>query len=180
MIGLPVGTVIGSGDLYGYEGRDQLREELKLLDGAEVVATFEDNTPAIVTTPRTMYIARDTCWLSHNFADLIESFMLNAGVVRLAYARDESGDEVAPLDLVLCETPDRYVLYVTNLPQTLRYDGSPSNNVHLGMPGAGAPMDLFRGTQLRGRQLGKIHEVKLDFSEGETRILVSRKTRPPG
>jgi len=179
MIGLPVGTVIGSGDLYGYEGRDQLREELKLLDGAEVVATFEDNTPAIVTTPRTMYIARDTCWLSHNFADLIESFMLNAGVVRLAYARDESGDEVAPLDLVLCETPDRYVLYVTNLPQTLRYDGSPSNNVHVGMPGAGAPMDLFRGTQLKSRQLGKIHEVKLDLSRGQTRILVSRRTRPP-
>ena len=40
--------------------RDAVKTICEVLPGAEVVATFEDGTPAIVTTPRTMYIAPDT------------------------------------------------------------------------------------------------------------------------
>ena len=176
MTGLPKGTVIGSGDLHGYDETDQTREELTLLEGAEVVATFqEDSTPAIVATSHTLYVARDTCWLSYNFADLIESFMLNAGVVRMAHARNASGDEAASLDVVLCETQDHYVLFVTNLPQTIRYDGSPNDNVRIGIPGMSAPMDLFEGTQLPGQRVGELQEVTLNFETGQTRVLVTGK-----
>ncbi len=137
-LGLPMGAVIGPGSFYGdgatpiYGNGQSLRErgsgwgeqtweELTVLSGGCAVARFEDNSPAIVTTRRTMYIGRDTCWMNPEFADAIAQFMLNAGVKRKAYARDAAGVEVAPLDLVLCETPTKWVLYATNSPQTLHY-----------------------------------------------------------
>jgi beta-galactosidase GanA len=174
-VGLPVGSIVGWGDLYGTTSVDQTHESLEVRDGGEVVAKFEDEAPAIVTTPRTMYIGRDTCWLSSNFADLVETFMLNAGVVRKAYARDGAGREVAPLDLVLNETPTQWVLYAINSSRTLRYDGLALRGVRIAMPGAGNPVELISGRRLKSIRDGVLHQVVLDFEEGEAKILVVDK-----
>ncbi len=181
--GLPVGDVVGVGTFYGQgvhptAGRGlQTRESIAVLPGAEVVATFEDGTPAIVATARTMYIARDTCWVGEKFATLVESFMLAAGVRRLAYARDEHGIEIAPLDIVLCQTPKRWVLYATNSPKTLRYDGLPLKDVRVALPSGNNLIELLSGRSLPAVEKDGLLVTKLDFNEGETKILVVDKSK---
>ncbi len=184
-LGLAPGTMFGSGNLFGNEDmqlpwssgdrHEQTWEEVQPLAGSEVVARFSDGKPAIVTTDRTMYIARDTCWLDGKFRSAIARFMKNAGVVQEAYARDSQGKEVAPIDLVLCETPESWVLYATNSPRTLYYDGSPLRNVRVALPSFGDPVELLSGKTLRSVKYGDLREVILDFKEGEAKILVGKK-----
>ena len=174
-VGLPIGSIIGWGDVYGTTAVDQTWETLEVLEGGQTVAKFEDGESAIVTTPRTMYIGRDTCWLSSNFADLIETFMLNAGVVRIAYARNSTGREVAPLDLVLNETATQWILYAINSPRTLRHDSRNLQQVRVALPGKGNPIELISGERLQSVQDDMLHQVVLDFEEGEVKILVADK-----
>ncbi len=185
--GLSQGAVIGSGDLFGSEdfqlpfagrGRhEQVWEDLQALPGAEIIAAFDDDSPAIITTNRTMYIGRDTCWLSRNFADMIEQFMLSAGVAKHAYAHDPGGQAAAPLDLVLHETDAQWILYAINSPRTLHYDGRPLKDIRIGLPRAAAVKELFSGKKLDTTQHGQQSEVTVDFDEGQTMILVGAKAR---
>ncbi len=191
-LGLAIGNVIGSGPFYGADttvpygdGSDlrsrgagwgeQTWEDLEVLACGQAVATFADGWPAIVTTQRTLYIGRDTCWLNHRFEDGLERFMLNAGVERQAQASDASGRDVPPLDLVLCQTPAKWVLYAINSPQTFHYDGKPLKDVRVSLPGAGDVVELFSGETVESTSAGNLRQVALDFEEGEAKILVADK-----
>ena len=69
---------------------------------------------------------------------------------------------------MLNETPTQWVLYAIHSPRTLRYDG-------LALPGAGNPFELIRGRRLKSIRDGVLHQVVLDFEEGEAKILVVDK-----
>ncbi len=185
--GLPDGTVIGTGPYYGQgtganEGRgEQMREDLEILAHGTPAAVFDDGSPAIVTTAfassggGTVYIGRDTCWMNEAFANAVEGFILHAGVTRKARAVDGEGRTVSPLDLVLCQTPTKWVLYANNSPRTLHYDGSPLRDVRITLPVDEDPVELLSGRTLSSTQRDGLRQVTLDFEEGETKILVGRK-----
>ncbi len=188
-LGLEEGATITSGRFYGNEdmqqqwtaqGRHEETWEQLLSTGGRVVAAFADGQPAVVTTDRTVYIGRDTCWLSEEWIRLVASFAKNAGVTRIAYARDRAGQERGDVDLAILETPQKRILFITRFPLTLVDDGlQPRPDrpvpVYVGCRGGGEFVNLLADRPLYTRDAGDYRQTVVALRPGDARVLMLQK-----
>ena len=145
-----------------------------------MVATFADAQPAIVTTPRTVYIGRDTCWLSEEWIRLVASFVKNAGVTRVAYARDRAGQERGDVDLAVLQTPRERILFVTRFPLTLVDDGYEARPdrpvpVYVGCRGRGEFVNALGERTLHTRATGNYRQTVVALRPGDVRVLTLQR-----
>jgi len=188
-LGLPVGATLKSGRFYGNEdmqqawttqGRHEQTWEQLLPIGGRVVATFGDGQPAIVTTLRTVYIGRDTCWLSEEWIRLVASFVKNAGVTRIAYARDRAGEERGDVDLAILETPRKRILFVTRFPLTLVDDGYEARPdqpvaVYVGCRGHGDFVNVLGERTLHTGAAGEYRQTVVALRPGDARVVTLQR-----
>ena len=178
------GTVLGAGDLYGDEdtqmawssgGRHELYwEDLEVLEGARVTGRFEDGAAAIVRTPQTVYIARDTCWVDERFAAWFRRFLAGSGVAnRNACTLAGTGDPAPSVDLRMREGGDRRLLFVINSAPTLHYDGAPID-VEVAFEAWGAVTDALTGAPVASRWRDFRRIVPLRLAAGDVRLLQGR------
>ncbi|MBT7066281.1 MAG: AMP-binding protein, partial [Verrucomicrobia bacterium] len=186
-IKLASGEALGSGNIFGDEdtqfewscgGRHEMYwEDVQAINGGKVTGTFEDGKPAIVETPQTLYIARDTCWVDENFERFFGRFLKRSGVLnRNAVTRAGTGEPVPSVDLRMWEGKDTRVLFVINSAPTLHYDGEPVD-VEVTFDSFGEVTDALTGQLVPSRWRDFKRVIRLELKAGDVRVLLG-KPRP--
>ena len=190
-ITLADGTVTGSGTIYGDEdtqqpwscvGRHELYwEDVEALEGAEVVGTFENGAPAgpaLVETPQTLYIARDTCWVDARFETLFRDFLKKSGVRnRNAVVIEGTGEPAPHVDLRMWEGKGRRLLFVINSAPTLHYDGA-AVDVEVTFDSSGEVTDALTGKEVPSRWEDFRRVVPMKLPAGAVRVLLGKPYTP--
>jgi beta-galactosidase GanA len=179
-IKLATGQVLGKGNIYGNQdaqfdwscnGRHELYwEDIEVLPNGKMIGAFEDGKPAMVETPQTLYIARDTCWVDENFETFFRSFLGRCGVDnanRVVFKGTEK--PVSSVDLRMWEGGGKKLLFVVNSVQTLHYDGKPVD-VEITFDSFGEVTDVLTGKTVPSRWKDFKRVIPLKLQAGDVRI----------
>lgn len=184
-IKLADGPTLAAGHIFGDEdtqlswssqGRHEMYwEDVEPAGDGQVIGTFgDDGKPAIISTPQTVYIARDTDWVDEEFEKWFARILSAAGVRNANSVVLRDGGRPAPhVDLRMWQAPDRKVLFVINSAPTLHYDGSPVN-VNVTFDAFGDIADALTGKVITSRWDNFKRVIPMTLKAGEVRVLVGK------
>ena len=190
-INLEDGSTTASGDIYGdqdsqfgwtCQGKHELYwEDIQPVGEGKVVGSFEDGSPAIVETPQTIYVARDTCWLDDRFEDLFREWLEGSGVFHVSVAIDPATGKPSPhvdVRTWIDYKQNKTLVFVTNSAPTLKYDGEPVE-VELVMEASGELTNPLTGNMVHTKWMNQIRRSsKFKLKSGEVRVFYGMREMP--
>ena len=162
------GTMIGFEDMAVTE---EVIERVVAEKGAEVLASFRPLHPAIIATPRTIYVARDLSWCDETMVRFLQAVLKRAGIERFARVEGENGDSLPQVDVGVMENgKGSHLVFITCSGSLYEWDGTPLKaKIYLDSPG---PFKDLLYKEKYGSLKGRDVVIDKILHPGDTLILV--------
>ena len=169
------GDEFSAGTFIGFEDmkvEEEVIERIITEKNAKVLASFAPLRPGIVTTPQTVYVARDLSWCDENMERFIVASVKRAGVKRYAWATDPEGRSLPQIDVgVLEDNKTRRLIIISCSDKLYEWDGTPEP-VEVHIKSKSDFTDVLQGETFSNKLKKEQTVIKKKLAPGEVLILL--------